>query len=352
MKGFLYYGLVAVFLLCGCNKSDKVPGPQYITVAAPANFPPMPSFPDNPMSKEGVALGRLLFYDKRLSGNNMISCASCHFPEKAFSDGVALGNAGMGGTQLHRHAPALINMAWANNGLFWDGGSTNLESQAFGPLAAADEMHQNLSELTAELNAIPDYVNRFRFLFNDEIRSAYVVRALAQFQRTFISSDSRYDKYVRGETGGTLTDLEKQGRAIVQQKCQGCHSSDLFTDNDFHNNGMDDDFSNTDLEGLYQGRFRITYQQSDLGKFKTPTLRNVMVTAPYMHDGRFASIDDVLNHYNSGIKESATLDEKVKQAAGNKPGIPLTGAEKQALIAFLHTLTDKNFLNNQQLSAP
>ncbi len=333
-----------------CNKNE-VPVPDTYTLQVPAHFPAPPAFDDNPLSEVGVELGRLLFYDKRLSGNNKISCGTCHRQDLAFSDALALANTGISGQTLHRTAPALINLAWANNGLFWDGGSTNLESQAFGPLTSPDEMGQNLAELVAELNAVSDYVSRFRQVFKDEIKSAYIVRALAQFQRTFISGSARYDKYVNKVPGVQLSPTELQGLSLIQQKCQGCHAGALFTDDDYHNNGLDADFSDDSHEGIYQGRSRITYNPTDLGKFKTPTLRNVMLTAPYMHDGRFATIEAVLDHYSNGVQVSPTTDPLVMQNGGTA-GIPLTITEKLAIIAFLHALTDTEFTANKKLSNP
>ncbi len=339
-------------VIISCAKQDSSRAPQAVSLEVPANFPPITNMPSNPLTKEGIELGRRLFYDKRLSGINQLSCASCHRQDIAFADGIALSNIGASGNTLHRNAPALINMAWANNGLFWDGGSTNLESQAFAPLASADEMHQELFELVSELRSIPDYAERFRFVFNDnEIRTGNIVKALAQFQRTFISAGSRYDKYRRYEAGGTLSSLELQGMQLVRTKCEGCHKGELFTDNDYHNNGIDDDFSDNSFEGIFQGRYRITNNPADLGKFKTPTLRNSMLTAPYMHDGRFATIEQVLNHYSAGVLASPSLDPLVKQNGG-QPGIPLTAEEKGAIIAFLKTLTDSAFIANQHLSKP
>ncbi|MCP9749977.1 cytochrome-c peroxidase [Ferruginibacter sp. HRS2-29] len=326
--------------------------PQVASLLVPANFP-IPVFDTgNPLTKEGIELGRRLFYDKRLSGNNQLSCGSCHKQELAFSDGVALNNIGASGNLLHRSAPTLINLAWANNGLFWDGGSTNLESQAFGPLTSEDEMHQNLFQLNDELMAVPDYVSRFNFIFKDGISSANIVKALAQFQRTLISANSRYDKYIRHETGGTLSASELNGLQLVRQKCQSCHQGDLFTDNDFHNNGIDDDFSNTAFDGIFLGRARVTFNNADLGKFKTPTLRNILLTSPYMHDGRFSTISQVLDHYSDGIKVSATTDPLVKQNPGGLPGISLTPQQKADITAFLHALTDSTFINDTQLAGP
>lgn len=316
----------------------------------PGHFPAAPVMTDNPLTREGVELGRMLFYDSRLSGNNQVSCATCHHPEKAFSDGVALSTAGISGKPLHRTSPALINMAWATNGLFWDGGSTNLESQAFGPLQHADEMQQNLEELVQELNAVPAYQRLFRVVFQDEIKPAYVARALAQFQRTLISGNARYDQYMRQEPGIQLNATELHGLQLVNTHCRSCHAGALFTDNDYHNNGLDSDFSDDSAEGMYQGRSRITYDPSDLGKFRTPTLRNVMVTAPYMHDGCISTIEGVLQHYSHDIKTAATTDARLMP--NGLPGLGLTAAEQQAVIAFLGTLTDSSFLNNPSLGKP
>lgn len=317
----------------------------------PANFPKPVTDPDNPLTVEGVALGRMLFYDKKLSAGNKLSCASCHHQDLAFSDGIALSSIGESGQKLPRHAPALINMAWMQHGLFWDGGSTNLESQAFGPITNPDEMHQNLYELEAELKAVPDYVNRFKQVFGGPVTSANIVKALAQFERTLISGDARYDKYVRKEPDGILSDAEMLGLSLVNAKCRNCHKGELFTDDNYHNNGLDNDFSDASHDGLFQGRSRVSFDPSDLGKYRTPTLRNVMLTAPYMHDGRFATIEAVLTHYHGGVKTSPTLDPLILQNGG-KPGIPMTVAEQKAIIAFLNTLTDEKFVNNKKLSNP
>ncbi len=337
--------------LISCNKkNDVIPVPQAARPEVPVNFPEWTDDPDNPLTQEGIALGRLLFYDKRLSGNNQISCASCHHQELAFSDGVALSKMGASGNVLHRNAPALMNMAWVNHGLFWDGGSANLESQALGPLTSADEMHQDLNELVRELSADPDYVRQFRLAFNADIKDATIIKALAQFQRTFVSGNSRYDKYKRKEAGGTLSDTEREGLTLVQEKCQGCHKGELFTDNDYHNNGLDNDFSNNSFEGIFQGRSRVTFDLADLGKFKTPTLRNSMLTAPYMHDGRFNTLEQVLDHYSTGVKNSTTLDPVLRQQGS--PGIVLSQGDKLKIIAFIKTLTDSAFITNKALSKP
>lgn len=342
-----------VMVISSCKKeevtlTDDILHP--VKLEAPANFPKFTDDPDNPLTAEGVELGRLLFYDTRLSGNNSISCGSCHRQNIAFSDSVALNSIGVSGVKLPRHSPALINLAWANNGLFWDGGSTNLESQAFGPLTNVDELHQNLTELEHELKQVPAYIKMFKLVFNSEIKSAHIVKALAQFQRTLVSGNSKYDQYIRREQPTVLTTQELAGLNLVNAKCRSCHTGELFTDNGYHNNGIDAIFNN-EHEGIHQGKYRITQIPFDLGKFKTPTLRNIMLTAPYMHDGRFKNIDEVLEHYNTGLRNSATVDPLLFQNH-NQLGIPISIIEKEAIKAFLHTLTDNDFITNKKFSHP
>lgn len=345
-------GLFFSVLLISCKKEavqeEKPAGLHEVQLRLPMEFPQIQTDPDNPLTEEGIELGRRLFYDLRLSGNNRISCASCHRQELAFSDGLALSNKGFSGRPLLRHAPVLFNLAWAGQGLFWDGGAKNLESQAFGPLTSEDEMHQDLYELEAELKAVPDYVNRFKLVFKQEIRSADVVKALSQFQRTLISANSRYDQYLRKEAMLSLPELK--GMNLYREKCSACHKGALFTDQAFHNNGLDATFGD-EKEGIYQGHFRVSFDPADLGKFKTPSLRNVLLTAPYMHDGRFHTIEEVLEHYNSGIKASQTVDPILYQDHG-AIGIPLTETEKKELIAFLGTLTDESFITNKKQGNP
>ncbi|MDA3616584.1 cytochrome-c peroxidase [Polluticaenibacter yanchengensis] len=353
MKLFSHILQIIIFsgLLVACRKSElEKPAPQPYRLPVPVNFPAPQYETYNPLTKEGIELGRQLFYDVRLSGNNKISCASCHHQNLAFSDGISLTNIGVSGTTLSRHSPTLINMAWANNGLFWDGGSTNLESQAFGPLTEHNEMGQNLFELMDELKAVPGYITAFKEAFDEDISSANVVKALAQFQRTMVSANSRYDKYVRKENGASLNKQELKGMVLVKQKCQGCHSTDLFTDNLYHNNGIDNDFSNPGIDDLNFGRYRVSYNMKDMGAYKTPTLRNIMLTAPYMHDGRFKTIEEVLNHYTENIKYSESLSPVLIQ--NGKIGITINNEEKQQIIAFLHTLTDEDFISRKSLGKP
>lgn len=337
-----------VFLSFSCNDlDDNYQQPQSL-VEVPGNFPQFLDSKTNPLTSDGIALGKKLFFDKRLSGNNQVSCATCHQQSLAFSDGFALTRQGISGNALERNSPALINLAWADNGLFWDGGSTNLESQAFAPLAHVDEMHQNLEELLEELNADAAYPKMFEKAFGKAINQADIVKAIAQFERTLISANSKYDKYVRGESDGILDDEELKGLRLAEQFCFSCHQTPLLTDNLYHNNGIDNDFTDDTELMMKRGRARITNNSEDLGKFKTPTLRNVEKTSPYMHDGRFGTLQDVVEHYNSGVLASPTLDPLLIR--NGKLGVSLSETEKKQLIAFLKTLTDYEYLNDKRFS--
>ncbi|MBB3841429.1 cytochrome c peroxidase [Runella defluvii] len=310
----------------------------------PTHFPVLPDVPYNRQTVEGVRLGRKLFFETSLSGNNQISCATCHLQEKAFTDGVALTTKGQSGAALSRNTPGLTNLAWATNGLFWDGGATNLESLSIGPITHLDEMAQNILELPSELGAKENYIQLFEAAFPDEkatgITTPKVLKALAQYMRTLNSGDAQYDRFVQKNV--QLTEVEQRGMNIFDAKCATCHqrTQHLFTDNVFHNNGLDSEFTDIAHERAAQGRFRITFKTEDLGKYKTPTLRNLSFTAPYMHDGRFKTLEEVLEHYSSGIKNSPSLDNNLRN-------FTLSNQEKSDLLSFLKTLDDENFTKNK-----
>jgi len=335
-------GVAAIVTACELP-APIAPSPELVQLQVPVNFPaPLPQPAHNQATKQGILLGKKLFFDPALSVNGKVSCATCHQPEKAFSDGQALSIAGVSGKALKRHAPALMNLAWMK-GLFWDGGAKNLESLSFAPLRHPDEMGQDIVKLVARLQQHPTYPGLFKAAFgSDSITAAALSRALAQYQRTLISANSRYDRYVRNEQSETLTEQELQGLYIFKKNCSSCHATDLFTDNRYHNNGLDNTFPEGD-EDLYFGYGRISRKGEDKGKYKTPTLRNIAITAPYMHDGRFKTLEEVLQHYSSGVKWSATLAPELQRHT--QPGIPLTTAEQQKLIIFLHTLTDEEFVD-------
>lgn len=329
---------VTAFLmwLWACMQSPLQPHPYVFEMSLPiGDTVPQPLH--NRATLEGVALGRMLFFDKRLSANNQLSCASCHQVEKSFSDTAALTSRGVSGRRLLRHAPALINLAWSER-LFWDGGVRNLESLTFSPLRHPDEMGADLQALTAELRAIPEYRRAFRAAFGtDSVTAALISRALAQYQRTLISANSRYDRYRRGEL--SLNSLELSGMKIFEEHCARCHTPPLFTDGKFHRNGLPLPQA-IDSAGILMGRQRITLQPADFGKYKTPTLRNVMLTAPYMHDGSLPDIQAVIRHYRQ-------LPDSVVQA-NRLPDKSFRNSNQQALLAFLHALTDSSFLKKQQ----
>jgi cytochrome c peroxidase len=331
-------------LMIACNEAEVKPeigGGTYL-LRFPSYFPqPEPLLSNNdPLTNNGVELGKKLFFDPILSGTNTISCATCHQANKGFADGIALSSRGASNVQLPRHSPALVNLAWTK-GFFWDGGSKNLESQALGPITNADEMAQNILQLIDELNSDPEYPELFRKTFDDgQINTSNIMKAIAQFERTLISATTKYDFYRQGKV--SLTELELKGMTLVEQKCGGCHPAPLFTDNSYHNNGLDSKYS-SDHEGIARGRYRITFLPGDLGKFKVPTLRNVTASAPYMHDGRLASLEDVLDHYSHGIMGSTTLDSLIPAA-----GLSLTLEERQAILSFLEALKDEKFMNDNK----
>ncbi len=349
MIRFVLAGLTAMVLLAGCDGGGSTVGPDPpeptgptpLELATPAGFPPLPIPADNPMTVEGVALGRRLFFDPILSGDNSIACASCHRPNAAFSDPrrVSLGVADREG---FRNAPNLTNIGWANPRLFWDGRAESLEEQVPHPVVDFDEMDQDWGELLAELQNHAAYPALFEAAFETtQITQDLVTKALAQFERTFISAEAKFDRVQRGEA--TFTDAEARGFELFfteRGECFHCHGNPLFTDNDFHDIGLDaapDD----------AGRSDVTGKRSDYGKFKSPTLRNVTVTAPYMHDGRFATLREAVQHYATGPRPSPNLDPLILVG-----GFGLSEQEVDDLLAFLETLTDPAFLNNPALRPP
>ncbi len=320
---------------------------------------------DNLLTEEAVELGRRLFYDKRLSGENTVSCSTCHLQRLAFTDGRARA-VGVSGKELDFNSMSLANLMWGPRHFFWNGRAASLEEQALVPIQHPDEMAQDLDELVEELVADEAYPGLFRRAYG-EISAPNIARALATFQRTMISADSKYDRYLRGEL--RLDAEEELGRKLfmahpdakVSQRggnCIDCHSQ--FLTSGF--NALFDGFSNNGLDTedtLRPGLQDVTGQAADRGKFKVPTLRNIALTAPYMHDGRFSTLEQVLDHYNEGIKVSDTLDPLILEA-DNQPleavptrvSLNLSEQEQEAIIAFLHTLTDESFVTDQRFSNP
>ena len=327
-----------------CQPSDETPDSFHNDLLGP-----VPSPERNLMTEAGVALGRALFYDPILSRDGTVSCATCHQQERAFSDGDQRSAAGVSQQPLLRHTPALFNLAWMP-AYFWDGGASDLESQAFAPLEHVDEMDRDLKQLLADLAVHPAYPRRFERAFSDGLTLPNVVRALAQFERSLISTGAPYDRWMRGEDSADFGGEELAGYAVFQTHCSSCHGGPFLTDFSYRNNGLDGVFPEDDLRVAW-GRARITEEPSDMGAFKVPSLRNVTRTAPYMHDGRFDSLDAVLAHYRFGIKDSPTLDPRLRQQDGSL-GLALTDAEVLLLRHFLAALTDETFLTNPAHGPP
>jgi cytochrome c peroxidase len=349
-KPALMLAMTIIFVVSGCQKENtpdptqEVYNPTPYELVIPTGFPDMVIPEDNPMTAEGVELGRRLFYDPILSADNTQSCGSCHAPEFAFTDNGKRFSTGIDNIEGNRNSMALINGGWMPS-FFWDGRRQSLEDQALDPVTNPIEMHETWSNATEKLNAHPDYPDLFFNAFGTRnIDSMHVVKAIAQFERTLISSNSKWDRYLRGEV--QLSQAETKGFEIFfteKGDCFHCHTTILFTDNIFHNNGLDSAFTD-------KGLFDVTGNENDIGKFKTPTLRNIKFTKPYMHDGRFAELEDVVDFYSENVKWSATIDPLMKKV--NQGGIQLTEDDKLNLIAFILALSDTTFINNPDFSNP
>jgi len=307
---------------------------------------PKVTFPaDNPLTEEGVSLGEELFNDVRLSRGNQQSCVSCHSPDAAFSDQVAL-SVGVEGKSGLRNAMPLFNLAWSPS-YFWDGRAPTLREQALMPIEDHLEMNESLDRVVEKLEADETYPRLFEAAFGSvEITPERIGLSLEQFLLAQIAQDSKFDRAVRGDA--IFTEQEKRGlelfvteydpqKNLFGADCFHCHGGNLFTNNRFSNNGLDTDFS--DL-----GRYSVTKDIADLGKFKVPSLRNIALTAPYMHDGRFATLEEVVDHYSEGVKPSSTLDPNL--AKHPPEGIRLSKEDKKALVAFLETLTEISLIKD------
>ena len=367
--------LVGASLAASCGKEEPdvdddgggTVGTPY-TLQVPSNLPPMFIPPDNPMTVEGVALGRYLFYEERLSGDNTMSCSSCHAPAYAFTDEGNAVSTGIDGISGTRSSMALINLGWGQS-FFWDGRAATLENQILRPVRDPIEMHETWPNAMNELQGDSAYPGLFNAAFGTStIDSLLSAKAIAQFLRTMISGNSPWDKFRRGEggipidaqEGYTLFKIEggPLGLPIILPAgdtvwgaggadCFHCHleASGLFTDEQFHNNALDPE-PFADL-----GRGAITGDPFDNGKFKVPTLRNIMLTAPYMHDGRFATIEDVLDHYNDGGHPSTTVDPFMK-FTDPELTLELDATKRTQINAFLNSLTDMEFVENPAFGDP
>jgi cytochrome c peroxidase len=319
-----------------CGRKDERPIGAAVPIKAPLGLPAVPIPPDNPVTVETVALGRKLFYDRKLSATDSVSCASCHNPLLGFSDGRKV-SAGVEGKTGKRNAPTVVNAAYGTI-QFWDGRAADLEEQAAGPIANPVEMNQTHDVCVSKLNSDAAYTAQFAKAFGPgPITMGKIQKALASFERTVISGNSAFDRYQYGGDHSALGSAAIRGMAIFTDKAKGncvtCHTIDLkyalFTDSKFHNLGVGVD-SEGELVDL--GRFEQTGAEADKGAFKTPTLRNIAKSAPYMHDGSLKTLREVVDFYAGGGNSNPHLDKDMKS-------LNLTRAERDDLVTFLESLT-------------
>ncbi|WP_132056020.1 cytochrome-c peroxidase [Pseudocnuella soli] len=332
--------LISTIGVQACRKKEmEVPkGPTPVSFDIPQGFPkPEYDFAGNPLTKEGIELGKKLFYDGILSADGNFPCASCHQQFAAFATFDHDLSHGFNDAFTTRNAPGMFNLAWRKE-FHHDGGILNLETQPLAPLTAKNEMAETVDNVVRKLRASTKYPSLFAAAFGDaEINSQRMLKALAQFVVTMVSANSKYDKMKRGEA--TFTQFEQAGYTVFQSKCATCHQEPFFTDGSFRNNGIG---LNPFLKD--GGRIRITGNAADSMKFLVPSLRNVALTFPYMHDGRFTSLQQSIEHYRSGIKQTPNLDPSLQL------GIALTNSDIVNLTAFLKTLTDSSFISDKHFA--
>lgn len=346
MKKIIIF-FISILVLFSCSNSENIATYEAVplTVDWPSNFPEITyNLDNNPLTDAGVELGKKLFYEGRLSSNNAIACAFCHEQAFAFTHHGHNLSHGVNGGIGFRNAQPIQNMAYQTS-FMWNGSATHLDLQPIIPITSEVEMGETLSNVVQKLSSDSYYQEQFARAFDDgEVSSENILKALSQFMLVMVSSNSKYDKYVRNEENTTLTLIEQDGLNVFEAKCASCHATDLFTDQSFRNNGLS---INPQLNDL--GRYEIGNNPDDLYKFKVPSLRNVEVTYPYMHDGRFATLEAVLNFYDSGLTDNGNVDASLLKADGSY-GIDLSDYEKESIIAFLKTLTDYEFLEDERFA--
>ncbi len=351
----LSFGTMAMI---SCDRDSPQPdpeptGPTPVAWKKPAQFPdPVYDLSRNPLTAEGIELGRFLFYDGILSRTNKIGCGTCHQQQAAFTHHGHELSHGVDDLLGVRNSPAIQNMAW-NTSFFWDGGVHDMDLVPFNPIENPVEMDLKVGVVLDKLRQTPnasskipvDYPKMFKAAFGtNEINSERLMKALSQFMMTMVSANSKYD-YFKGGDANALNAQEKEGMVLFQKNCSSCHEGELFTNHSFRNNGL------MPMRNNDTGRGAITGNALDNYKFKVPSLRNVGLTAPYMHDGRYHTLEEVLDHYTDSVQKSVTLDPLLIQENG-KTGIALSKSEKQSIIAFLKTLNDEQFIKDARLSDP
>jgi len=352
--------VAAILIIVACKKTED-PGSTITQDTTPymlktGDFPPPQIATDNALTVQGVKLGRMLFYENMLSRDGSQNCGTCHRQKHAFSDTNQF-SIGVDGFPGGRQAMAVFNMAWNTNEFFWDGRAHLLRDQSLKPIQDSLEMAETLDNVVAKLSATQMYRDQFMRVFGSEdITSHKMSLAMEQFMNSIVSVDSKWDRFERGEV--TLTPSEQRGRKLFFTEynqffpdssgadCAHCHSPKNFANNQYMNNGLDTDASVLDDIG----REKVTMNPMDRGKMKVPSLRNIALTAPYMSDGRFTTLEQVVDHYNNGLNSSATLDPALANTMTT--GLMLNAQEKADLIAFLKTFTDETLMTNPEYSDP
>jgi len=363
-KAFIWISIVVVIFACGnddpgfnangVDLSNIMYSPDTLELIVPEGFPIFEQPTNNPLTKDGVDLGRHLFYDPILSRDSTMACSNCHLTSGSFTDNLAT-SPGVDSIFGMRSSMSLHNVGFFYTGLFWDGRVNTLEEQALLPIEDPIELHTTWPEVIEKIKTVPMYQELYRKAFgidnSNEIDRQLTVKALAQFERSLVSSgESQYDRVKAGLD--VFTDKQLIGHDIFfdldpfnlpDGQCFHCHAAPLFTDGTFQNNGLTPADSFDDF--IDKGRGGVSNVQIENGKFRVPSLRNIALTAPYMHDGRFETLEEVMVHYNSGghpsIGKSTFMDS-----------ISLNTFQTEAIIEFLHTLTDSTFINDERYSNP
>lgn len=331
--------LLVAYGLGSCRK-DNPNNLEMMEQVIPEGFPaPAYRFTDNPLSKEGFELGRKLFYDGRLSRDGNFPCASCHQQMAAFGTFEHDRSHGYNNSHTLRNAPVLFNLAWQTS-FHWDGEFNSLFDEAAQPINGHTEMAESFDGVIGKLQKDPEYRKQFKKVFRSEfISPEFILKALAQFTGYMTSANSKYDRVKKGQA--SFTAQEQNGYLLFQAKCATCHPEPMFTDYKFHNIGLPiDPFLND------YGRMRLTDDPADSLKFKTPTLRNTYISSNFMHDGRFNTLAQCINHYRTGVQAGPTLDPLLTG------GITLTNTEASELFVFLRALTDSSFIQDPRFGQP
>jgi cytochrome c peroxidase len=333
--------VLTAFFLVGCAKEEPV---DSFVLALPSHFPPtVYDLKTKPVTEDGFQLGRKLFYDPRLSRDGTISCADCHQQFAGFAHADHDVSHGIDDLLGNRNAQHLVNLFWQTS-FFWDGGVFDLDLSSINPITNPVEMDNKMSDVLIFLKRDPTYQALFRKAYpqsDEPINTGNLLKALSQFTGSLISADSPYDRYEQGEKVA-LTNVQIQGMNLFKANCNACHTMPLFTDHSFRSNG---------LPGVSDaGRKEVTLNPEDAYKFKVPSLRNITHTGPYMHDGRFRSLESVVEFYSSGIADLPHTDPALYK--NGQPGFQFSLQEKEALVAFLRSLTDRKFLTNTRFDAP